>query len=467
MIQLPWGNDVLRFHLPEGWRLLGQYQPQSLQPAPDAELACAHALASPVGARPLAARNLRGRRVLLVVDDWSRPTPVHRFFGSVRTALIQSGARAKDIEILFALGIHRPMTQEEAEHKVGRQNLQLHRWHNHNAFDLHRLINLGTTSRGTPVLLNRLLAEFDLIVALGALEPHTLVGFGGGSKMLLPGCAGARTIGQNHLLSASAERVNFVGVEASESPMRLDLEEGVSLLGKETFVVNVVLNEMGECVRFFCGDPNRTLQHGSEFVRDHTQITPVNEADVVITNSAPLDADFRQALKCLENTACAARPGGLVLGFFHCVHGIGDMPLPAWTLPYPILRSLLKLMSSRALLGVASVIFRRDPVEQRFLRLLGLQMLRRNHLWFYSSGLPEGTGRRSGMLRQFADIDKMLERAARLIGRPCTVSVFPQGGRCYVSGTRRQDNFVAEARPLLQEQKKLPIDAHGKPAHSK
>jgi nickel-dependent lactate racemase len=100
------------------------------------------------------------------------------------------------------------------------------RWRCHNAHDLHQLVQLGQTSRGTPVLLNRLLLEADLIVCLGALEPHLLLGFGGGLKMIIPGCAGAETVGRNHLQGVDAEHFDYVGVPGQESPMRLDLEEG-------------------------------------------------------------------------------------------------------------------------------------------------------------------------------------------------------------------------------------------------
>src|SRR3954453_16544517 len=109
MVEIPWGSGVLRVALPSGWRLLGPFVPRPL-PAGDPEALCREALARPVGARPLGERDLKGKRVLLVVDDHSRPTPVASFFRPVRDALLRAGADPGDIEILFALGTHRPMT---------------------------------------------------------------------------------------------------------------------------------------------------------------------------------------------------------------------------------------------------------------------------------------------------------------------------------------------------------------------
>src|SRR5262245_23097959 len=101
MIELPWGDGVLRVPVPATWQILGPFLPPPLEPAAALEALCQAALANPIGAAPLPARDLRGKRVLLVADDLSRPTPVHRFFAPVRDALARAGAAAGDIEVLF------------------------------------------------------------------------------------------------------------------------------------------------------------------------------------------------------------------------------------------------------------------------------------------------------------------------------------------------------------------------------
>src|SRR5215469_15698102 len=143
--------------------------------------------------------------------------------------------------VLFGLGVHRDMTPEEARVKLGDADLRGTPWRNHSCSDERNLKYLGTTSRGTYVSLNRHLSEADLIIPVGAIEPHLLLGFSGGCKMLMPGLAFSRTIGENHMQGVSPERYNYAG--APESPIRLDLEEGARMLGKEIFIVNVVMNE--------------------------------------------------------------------------------------------------------------------------------------------------------------------------------------------------------------------------------
>lgn len=438
-VDLPWGEGTLRVELPRGWRLLGPFHPRPLPTTASAAELTRQALAQPIGAAPLARRDLRGRRVLLVADDVSRPTPVARFFAPVRDALLAAGAARHDLEILFALGVHRPMTQAEAEAKIGRDNLAGHRWHNHDCTDAARLVRLGTTRRGTPVCLNRLLTEFDLIVTLGAIEPHLLLGFSGGAKMLLPGCAGAETIGHNHLQGTHDGRFNYVGADADDSPMRLDLEEAVDLLGKEVFLVNAVLTEGGAVARVFCGDFRQAFRAGARFLRDQAQVALAEPADVVLANSRPFDADLRQGLKCVGNTLFAVRPGGVLLGCVRCAEGRGDLPLPSWTLPYPLLRRVVRLARQDRILGWLRRLRPHDPIEQRFLSHFGLQMLRRNHVWIFSENLGPEIGRRLGMMRQYRDLRRMLADAERMVGPRASVAVFPYGGATYVPAPRPGD----------------------------
>src|SRR5262245_12207129 len=82
MVELPWGEGRLAVPVPPGWRLLGTFAPAPIRPPADPGVLCRAALARPIGAAPLDSRDLRGKRVLVVADDRSRPTPVARFFGS-------------------------------------------------------------------------------------------------------------------------------------------------------------------------------------------------------------------------------------------------------------------------------------------------------------------------------------------------------------------------------------------------
>src|SRR3972149_6372466 len=53
------------------------------------------------------------KRVLIVTDDNTRPTPVRELLPPLLRELSQAGVQAADIEFILSLGTHRPMTSKE------------------------------------------------------------------------------------------------------------------------------------------------------------------------------------------------------------------------------------------------------------------------------------------------------------------------------------------------------------------
>ncbi|MBF0527259.1 MAG: nickel-dependent lactate racemase [Deltaproteobacteria bacterium] len=417
--------------LPRDWTVLGELRPRTREAVPDPAAACRETLSQPIGAAPLACRNLAGCRVVVVVDDHSRPTPVADFIDPVLEELAAAGARPEQIDILLANGVHRESRPDEVAWKIGRENMAKFRWRCHRAYDSAELAYLGRTRLGTPVFLNKLLVAADLIVCLGALEPHLLLGFGGGYKMLLPGCAGAQTIGRNHLQGVDPDHFDLVGAAAEASPMRQDLEEGAGLLNKDVFIVNAAMNHQARPTGFFCGDPILAHRAGTEFIEELAGIDIPEPADVVLTNSFPMYADLRQSAKCLGNTLYAVKPGGVILGCAKCDHGLGEVPVGSKSLPYPLVRLMARLIGKRRILPLVERMKRQEPVEEVFLAHFGLQMLRRNHLGLFSQNLPPDLDKKLGLARVFNDVSAMFAWATQKAPRRAGVWIFPYGGVTY------------------------------------
>ncbi len=432
-IELPWGDDRLKVGIPDQWRILGELRPKRITPAPDPADACTQSLAEPIGATRLASRNLAGKRVLIVVDDHSRPTPVSLFLRPILGELFDAGVSEKDIEFLIATGVHRASSNEEISKKLGLDIMSAYSWRCHDAYDSAGLADLGSTSRGTRVFLNKRLLGADLIVCVGAVEPHLLLGFGGGLKMIIPGCAGADTIGTNHMQGVDPDHFDYVGQNSEASPMRLDLEEGAGLLKREIFVVNAAMNEHAQPAKFFCGDPIKAHRMGERFVADLVRLDVPEQADVVLANSFPMDADLRQSVKCIGNSLYASKPGGIMMGFARAVNGLGEMPLAKKTLPYPVIRTLLKIIGKHRVLPLVEKAKKGEPVEEIFIGHFGLQMLRRNNLIVFSDSphLPPDIGRKMGIVRSFTDVSAMTSWAASKAPRRATAWVFPCGGATY------------------------------------
>ena len=422
------GGREIRLPLPPGWQIVDTLRPRDEPALEDPAAALRNALATPIGAEPVAPGAWAGLRVVIAVDDVSRPTPVHRFFASVLEWLRVAGVRDEDRLLIPALGIHRDMSAEEVATKVGPANLEGLAWENHQAQDREACVDLGISERGTPVLLNRRLAEADRIVCVGAIEPHLLQGYGGGLKMLLPGLAHRDTIQANHLVGVSPERFNYVGVAPDDSPMRLDLEEAVARLGKPITIINAVLTPRLGIAGFFCGDPVQAHRAGARRVASANLCPTEGLADVAIVSSDPMDADLRQGMKSIGNVEPALREGGLVVALLACRHGIGDLTVPPKSLPNGLLRFILRLIGRKRVLGFVDRVKKDAAVEERFLAHFSMQIVRKLRILVWSPGLPEGTGRRMGIFRQCSNVEALMEAARRAAPRNARVIVVPHGG---------------------------------------
>ncbi len=421
----------ITLELPESWELLGVLKPEEARGLENLREELFNAMKSPVGREPLTPEYLKNKKILIAVDDISRPTPVHLYFSEILSYLYRLGVKKSDISIIFALGIHREMRDDEIRNKLGIDNPAGIRILNHKAHIKDELVFLGKTSRGTEVALNRHIMESDLIICVGAIEPHLLLGFGGGLKMIIPGLAADFTIAQNHMQGVSAEKYNYIG--EYESPMRLDLEEGAMMSKKDFFIINAIMNSKLEICRFMCGDPVKAHREGIKFAEKISCKQIREKADVIIVSSAPMNADLRQGMKCIGNCEQALKDNGLIIGFLECRNGIGDISVPKKSIPNYLLRKILRLIGSKRVMGFIDRVKKGAGIEERFLAHFSMQVVRKNQIFVYSENLPPDTGKRLGLFRQFNSVEDMIKAAGRYAPRNARVYIFPYGGATYPS----------------------------------
>ncbi|MGQ9491184.1 MAG: lactate racemase domain-containing protein [Anaerolineae bacterium] len=132
---------------------------------------------------------------------------------------------------------------------------------------------------------------------MGCIEPHIIASFGGGYKNLVPGVADRATVAHNHGLNCTPDTFNNVGQPIERNPMRLDLEEAGRMLVPPVFIVNAVINDRREIVRMVAGDGVAAHRGGAKTSAAIFGVRVPGEADVVITNSRPMDQDLRQGVE--------------------------------------------------------------------------------------------------------------------------------------------------------------------------
>ena len=429
VLRLPWGKDEVSLSLPAEWNLAGVLEPSSLPAVSDVAAEVQRSLAQPIGSPRLREMVHGGMRIALVVDDNSRPTPVAQVIPGLLAELAQGAASTDQITVIPALGLHRPMTEEELAVRVGKAALARMHWINHDCDDPERLAFLGTTSRGTPVYINKTVAEADLVISIGCIEPHIIASFGGGYKNLIPGVAGRATVAHNHGLNCTPSTFNNVGQPIENNPMRLDLEEAGQMLHKPVFLINVVLNSALQIVCVVAGWPVGAHREGVRTSAALYGVQVPRMADVVISDSHPMDQDLRQGVKALANTVRALKPGGVHITLVRAEEGVGVFGLANRKLPLG--RGALKTLAPLLVRVVPRLKLKGMGEEDRFFLYFALQAMRRGTLLIYGPTIPAEIQGRLPFVEFVARPEDALAAARRRFPAHADVLVFPHGGITY------------------------------------
>jgi lactate racemase len=429
MLSLPWKKDTIQLGLPENWHVKGVLEPASLPPVSDTKAEVVNAMQEPIGCGRLADMVSPGWKVAFVIDDISRPTPVPIIFPLVLNELLSAGIKRENITIVSALGVHRGMEPDEILKRCGLDTFDGIHWENHDTDDLNKLSNLGMTSRNTPVLFNKTVAESDMIVSIGCIEPHIIASFGGGYKNLLPGVAGRASIANNHALNCAPSTFNMVGQPIENNPMRMDLEEAGRMLKPPVFIVNAILDNRQRLVKIVCGDPILAHRAGVRVSSSLYGVKIPAAADVVITDSHPMNSDLRQGVKALANTVRALKPGGVLITLVQAEEGVGVFGLANKKLP--VGRNALKLLAPVLLPLVPKLKLKGMGEEDKFFLYFALQAMRRGTLLLYAPTIPAEIHERLPFVQFISSPEEGIARAAKQFQNGADVLVFPSGGITY------------------------------------
>ncbi len=263
----------------------------------------------PIGAVRLRAAVRGGDRVLILIDDGTRMTPVARILPLVLDELHAAGVADERIDLLQAPGTHRPMTPDELREKLGPLHGR-YRVHEHHYLDRSSLHDFGRTRDGTPVTANRLLKDADFVLGIGSIVPHRVKGLSGGAKIAFPGVSGVEMMERNQWEASMHMSETVMGVP--ENPMRLRMEEAARMAGLR-YIVNVVYDVTRRIVGCFTGDVVAAHREGCTCARQAYAVHMPTRADIVIIDSHSADRDFWQSAKGPYAGTMAVKDGGSLI----------------------------------------------------------------------------------------------------------------------------------------------------------
>lgn len=301
------------------------------QPFPvmtDVKSGVLEAIYNPIGCEPIDKIIKPGDTVAFICNDPTRVANSYDFMPVFIDEMNRLGVKDEDMRIVFALGTHRDMPREEMAQCVGEKVASRIKMYNSTATKSEDFQYFGTTSRGTPVWINKLLCDVDHVIMTGSIVHHYFSGYGGGRKAILPGCAAMETVRVNHsfMLDENAGLGRTVG-----NPVYEDQMEGVALFakGRSLFLFNAVLNAHHQFLRMFAGDYIAAHKEACKFVDQAYGCVIPEEADLVIASCGgyPKDINVYQMQKTMDNAACAVKKGGVVILLADCEEGSGSKML--------------------------------------------------------------------------------------------------------------------------------------------
>lgn len=338
-INLKYGKSDISFeYSEEQFEILGISKEKP--PLSDAEIG--ERFDNPIASKPLEDIINAGQSVLIVVPDATRQVACGQIINLLVRRLIANGTQPFEIKIIFATGIHRPVTADEKKEILTPFIFQRIKTLDHRAKDLmqaagldsKQFINYGEIN-GAPIELNRALSEHDHVILIGGISFHYFAGFTGGRKLICPGLASEQTIAATHALAFDCKtksRRTDVGTGILNGNAVHEAFIKAASKINPSFVFNTIVNDKGEAVEMFCGDWIKSHEAACEFYAKENTVEIQKKRDLVIVSCGgfPFDLNMIQAHKALETASHACTEGGQIIFLAECADGLGRNDFLEW-----------------------------------------------------------------------------------------------------------------------------------------
>lgn len=322
-----YGHGTKSFSIDET-RVIKEVDMPAVKPLTDIRKAVLDAIYHPIGQKPIDQIVKPGDTITFICNDPTRVANSHDFMPILVEEMNRLGVPDENMQIVFALGAHRLMTEEEMREGVGEEVAGRLKMFNSDARVPSDFEYFGTTSRFTPVLINKHICHSDHVFLTGTIVHHYFSGYGGGRKAVLPGCAALETIRHNHsfMMDPRAGLGKTTG-----NPVYEDQMEGVGLWakGRSVILFNAILDADHRFLRIFAGDYVKAHQEACKFVDEVYGVPIPEQADITIASCGgyPKDINVYQMQKTMDNAVLATKQGGVVILLAECEEGSGNKVL--------------------------------------------------------------------------------------------------------------------------------------------
>ena len=268
-------------------------------------------------------------RIAIAVPDSTRPTPSSLIVSAIIRELESLGIWSRDITVLIATGMHSPESRDSIIKLLGEEIVNRVKVINNDPYDKSGLTELGVTSLGTTIQVNKMFAESDVKIVAGTIGPCMLVGWSGGGKTVMPGVSSRRSIHENHKLFVRnvrrAKRGAMFGL-IEGNIVRQDIDDYAQRVGVD-LMVNVIQDHKGNILGVYVGDVVKTFYEAQAFARNVLSSSePIEgKADIVVVSPGVFSHEvslYQSGSRMLAAVEDLVKDGGSIVLVSSCYKGI-------------------------------------------------------------------------------------------------------------------------------------------------
>jgi len=296
------------FSLPTGWVPLHFVESEEGPSIPSIQQMTLEALSRPTGTPPLQELVSRARKIAIIVDDSTRPTPVAEILEVLLPRLVENGFPREKITIVMAIGTHEAMKREALDTKLGRSVTSNYKVVQHNAWQSD-LVPIKIPGEEAVVKINPEVAQADLRMGVSSVLPHPMAGYGGGPKIVMPGVCNFEYIRDHHTKHVIHPR-SAAGVTKG-NPFHEGCMKAAQAIGLD-FSINCVYNQKGQVIRIIGGSLEAAFAEAVKVCSEKLGHKFEEKVDVTITSSYP-HTHGHQLFKALSAADTVTKKSGAIL----------------------------------------------------------------------------------------------------------------------------------------------------------
>ncbi len=302
--------------------------PRQVTAKSDIEVELSRVLTDPHG--PLLTDITKSKNVCVLVEDHTRDEPHWELISAIVPLLVD----ASRVQFVITTGSHEAdhpgnleivgMIRRAADDAgIGTYDVTINDCHSES------FVNLGETSRGTPLIVNSAAVGHDVYVPISDMKAHYFAGYSNALKDFLPGICAFPTIEANHSMaldpkSTFGRHPYHPDPGRRDNPLADDMREGAEMITRDAKVFTLsVISSGGKLVWADAGHLQPVIAGGIELLDETASFTvkPVSNA-VISPGGHPQDISLYHAQRGLELTKNAVRDQGEVLFVAECREGV-------------------------------------------------------------------------------------------------------------------------------------------------